>query len=223
MADDMAEHERENEPPSLTAIVEEFKKQLEKPSDQCEWEKTINYFGHIELYRLEVIDRAKETIEKGEVEGRVREMLGMLCDELWVYKRRKDYLAILLNLCRDHIKFCTCSEEEYLVPSLLKKYFPSIDATPAWAPHIKLSMIERTIFPREKEEIMKYLREVNEWEESLEEEEEDSRRELYLKRFGEPFERRQMGGPSLREVALVFADKVENNANALERILNALN
>jgi hypothetical protein len=208
-------------PPSLAEILDDFRWMLTLPPEKCSWEQVINYFGHIELYRRELIKVANETIESGPASTRVVELLKKLADADLARRRRETYFSTLILLCRHHIKISTCGEQDYMVPSLLKKYFPPADAPPAWIPHVGLSVKEREIIAKERESMLQYLREVNEWEDDLEEEEDDRRRKQYFERFVEPFSR-VSGRRSIGEVALVFAASIENNADALERLLAAL-
>ena len=210
-----------DEPATLAEILASFRWMLTLPPEKCDWKQVINYFGHIELYRREVIKVATETIEGGPLPGSVKERLKKLADADLARRRRETYLNTLILLCRQHIKFTTCGEDDYMVPTLLKKYFPLVDASPTWIPHVGLTQTEREMVAKAKEPMLQYLREVEEWEEEIEEEDDEQRRKLYLERFEEPFGR-VSGKRSIGEVALVFAASVENNADALEKLVALL-
>jgi len=199
MADDM------DEPASLADILGALRSEIQKPVEECDWDGVINYFGHIELYRREVVDQARESIKKGpQRPGKVLQSLQKLANPDLDSRRRKDYLVILINLCRSHVQLC----------------FPSQGTGPNWVPHIGLSGEERKEIAEHREFMVRFLKNVQNWELELDDEC-DNRREQYLTRFGEPFGQSQSGGQSIGEVALLFAGKVENNANALE-LLNRL-
>jgi hypothetical protein len=215
MADDM------DEPASLADILGALRAEIQKPVEECDWDGVINYFGHIELYRREVVDQARESTKKGpQRPGKVLQSLQKLANPDLDRRRRKDYLVILINLCRSHVQLCLCSKDEWLVGALLKKYFPPKDTDPNWIPHVGLSSEERKEIAEHREFMVRFLKNVQNWELELDDES-DNRREQYLGRFGEPFGQSQSGGQSIGEVALLFAAKVENNANALE-LLNRL-
>jgi len=215
LADDMGQ-------PTLAEILTEFRWLLTLSAEKCNWEQVINYFGHIEIYRREVVKKAKEALENGSVAPQVAGMLQKLADEDLSRRRRANYLATLKQLCLAHIRFVVCGEDDYLVPSLVKKYFPPPNTAPAWAPHIGLTESERADIAKGKDSIFTFLKEVNEWEEENEGDEGEGARTLYLVQFGDPFSKRASGRPTVGKVALGFAAKVENNANALIRLLNIL-
>jgi hypothetical protein len=205
----------------LSGILGAFRELLTSPKEECDWETVINYFGHIELYRREVVNRARETIEQGSLTQGALNVLQKLANAELAAKRRKNYTTLLLLLCCAHIRHFTCGDQDYLVPSLLKKYYPPAGAEATWAPHVGLSYEERERIVKEKVKMLQYLKGVNEWEGQWEEEDEgndDQRRMRYLEHFGDPFG----GDPSIGKVALEFAAKVENNADALDRLLRFL-
>lgn len=173
-----------------------------------------------------MVDVAKETLEKNKElrkdpgSEKVVKMLETLSGDDLSRKRRESYITILRLLCRHHVYLWTCSEQEFLAASLLKKYYPSPDVPPAWIPHVGLTRSERELITKDKANLITHLQEVLNWEESLREE--DDRRQLYLERYSALLGK-VPGKPSVDQVALSLAAKVENNCYALERILIALN
>src|SRR6185437_9117976 len=127
-----------DEPASLADIYEGLQHLLTLPPAECDWGKVIDYFGHIELYRRDVVDVARKTIENRTMARSIEERLKKLADADLARRRRETYLNTLIILCRQHIKFITCGDADYMTAALLKKYFPSADAKPTWIPHVGL-------------------------------------------------------------------------------------